>query len=86
MKKDRSAPTRNFLDNLLRETSQNIGTQRKIGKSRISTSVSENTSDKFMEFVKRNHGDMVKGPYSFELERALLFYLHFFDTDRYNSN
>ena len=79
MKRDNTPYTRKFLDDLLHETSQNIITHRKIGKSRINSITSENTSNRFMEFVKRNHGDMIQGPYSFELEKAILFYLHFFD-------
>jgi len=73
--------SRNLLDNFLHKSGDTIITQRKLEKSRINSTVSKNTHDKFLDFVKRNHGGMIKGPYSFELERAIMFYLYFFDNN-----
>jgi len=70
---------RNLLDELLSESSDIIIAQKRIRKSRVNANISKNTHQKFMDFVKKNHNGIIKGPYSFELERAMLFYLHFFD-------
>jgi hypothetical protein len=69
----------NYLDKFLTDSSDFIITQKVIKKSRINTSISDNTSKKFIEFVKKNHNGVLKGPYSLELERAILLYLHLFD-------
>jgi len=70
---------RNYLDEFLSISSEKIRIQKKIEKSRINTSISADTQSKFQEFVKKRHNGLLKGPYSYELERAMLLYLHFFD-------
>lgn len=70
---------RNYLDEFLSVVSEKIRLQKKIEKSRINTSISTDTFDKFQKFVKKRHHGVIKGPYSYELERAMLFYLHFYD-------
>jgi len=70
---------RNYLDEFLSVASEKIRLEKKIEKSRINTTISADTQNKFQEFVKKRHNGLLKGPYSYELERAMLFYLHFFD-------
>jgi len=79
MSKNTQVHPRNLLDELLSESSDVILAQKRIKKVRINPSISENTHQKFMDFVKKRHNGLVKGPYSYELERAMLFYLHFYD-------
>jgi|APSaa5957512535_1039671.scaffolds.fasta_scaffold08874_3 hypothetical protein len=70
---------KNFLDVFLFDASKKILLQKKLKKSRINSTISDSTSERFLEFVKRNHNGVVKGTYSYELERAMMFYLQFFD-------
>lgn len=70
---------RNYLDEFLSIASEKIRLQRKLGKARVNTIISKNTQDKLKEFVKQRHNGKINGPYSYELERAILFYLHFYD-------
>jgi len=70
---------RNYLDEFLSLASEKVRLEQKIKKSRVNTSISKDTHDKFQEFVKKRHNGLLKGPHSYEIERAMLFYLHFFD-------
>lgn len=69
----------NYLDLFLSESSEKIIMQKKLKKSRINTSISDDTRKKFTEFVKRNHNGILKGAYSLELERAIMLYLRLYD-------
>ena len=70
---------RNYLDEFLSVASETIRLQKKMSKSRVNTTISKDTHDKFQEFVKKRHNGLIKGPYSHEMEQAMLLYLHFFD-------
>ena len=70
---------KNYLDKFLLVTSEEIRLQTKIKKSRVSTTISKDAQDMLMDFTKKNHNGVIKGPYSYELERAIRFYLHFYD-------
>ncbi len=70
---------RNYLDEFLSISSEKIRLEKKKEKSRINTTISKDTQNKFQKFVKKRHNGLLKGPYSYELERAMLLYLHFFD-------
>jgi len=76
---DNIAYPRNYLDEFLSVASETIRLYKENEKSRVNTTISKHTQDKFQEFVKKRHNKLLKGPYSYELERAMLFYLHFFD-------
>ncbi len=70
---------RDYLRKFLVATSEEICLQTKIEKSRVSTTISKDAQDMLMDFTKKNHNGVIKGTYSYELERAIRFYLHFYN-------
>ena len=69
----------NYLDQFLSTTSEKIMLQKKSKAARMNATISKDTKDKFTKFVKERHNGIIAGPFSYELERAMLFYLHFYD-------
>jgi hypothetical protein len=70
---------KNYLDVFLSKTSPKIRKQQDLSKTKLSIGISKETESEFRKFVKKRHRGVIKGPYSYELERAMLFYLHFYD-------
>ncbi|MCJ8306533.1 MAG: hypothetical protein HRU07_05725 [Nitrosopumilus sp.] len=52
---------------------------RKIKKVSLNTGISSKTMIKFIKFVKKQHHGVIKGPMSFETERAILLLLAIYD-------
>ena len=69
----------NYLDLFLSKSSERIILKKKLKKSKINVSVSDDTREKFINFVKKNHDGIIKGAYSLEVERALMLYLTLYD-------
>jgi len=79
MNSDKIAYPRNYLDVFLSENSPKIRKRQSNSKTKLSNNISKETEEQFREFVKKRHNGVTRGPYSYELERAILFYLHFYD-------
>ena len=68
-----------FLLDFADDSGKEILKKREKGTRKISVRVSEDTYQKFVKYVKREHFDIVKGSFSFEGEKALILYLYLYD-------